>query len=360
VTIPGAQARVLAALAASSGRSLPRRAACAATRAPSLLEVELAGMQATLARPARGGPWPAAVFVNGVTARGRAHPAVRALACALARVGLLVLVPDPAGLARGELGPATVDAVTSAALAVARRPDCRDGRVGLLGVSVGATLALLVAEDPALAARVSIVAGLAPAAWFRNVVMLATTGHHRDAVDGRVRAYATPPFLLLVVARSLVAGLEPSAERERLRAALAGVDEDDPDPLAALDHLPAPSSAEAHAVLGVLRNRDPDRFTALDAALPERFSAACERLSPCPGVGRIRAPVELVTGPADRYVPRSELRALERASSRVRVTETATLAHATADLSLAGIADLARLDAYCVRVMQALSSPTPA
>src|SRR5262249_7298111 len=104
-----AQARLVAALGVSSRQTLVRRAAEPLTPRPRLDEVELAGVAATLARPAdEPGPWPALVFVNGVTARGRAHPAVRQLACALARAGHCVLVPDPPGLAGGVLGAHTV------------------------------------------------------------------------------------------------------------------------------------------------------------------------------------------------------------------------------------------------------------
>ncbi|HXF98815.1 MAG TPA: hypothetical protein VNJ46_09420, partial [Gaiellaceae bacterium] len=73
------------------------------TPEPELRERTIAGVPTTVALPPGEGPRPALVFVNGVTERGRRHPAVRRLADALARVGLAAYVPDVHGLAAGEI-----------------------------------------------------------------------------------------------------------------------------------------------------------------------------------------------------------------------------------------------------------------
>src|SRR5919201_997581 len=60
------------------------------TNAPHVDEVAIAGQPATIVRPGAGdGPWPAIVFVNGATRRGRFHPRVQRLARGLARAGFL-------------------------------------------------------------------------------------------------------------------------------------------------------------------------------------------------------------------------------------------------------------------------------
>jgi len=127
------------------------------TDEPRVEEVEIAGSPATLARPGGKGPWPAIIFVNGATPLGRREQEVQDLAHGLARAGYLVLVPDLSGLKEGELSDNTVAATVAAASAVAARPDVRDGRVAFVGVSMGGTLALLAAETPSLAGRVSVV-----------------------------------------------------------------------------------------------------------------------------------------------------------------------------------------------------------
>jgi dienelactone hydrolase len=353
----GAQARLLAAFASASGWPAVRGAANVATGAPSLSDAVLAGVPMTVARPAGRGPWPALVFCNGVTRRGRRHPAVRRFAYALARAGHLMVVPDPLGLALGELGDPTVAALVAATEAVAERQDCRGGRVGLLGVSTGTTLALLVAAEPDIAERISVVAGTAPLTDLANTVRLATTGVYRDR--GVLHPYRPAPFLPLVISRSLVAGLPAGPDRDLLRSTLAAVDDDDPDPLVTLRALRAETlGATGHAVLELLVNTDADRFDDLYATLPEPIRAGIDRLSPVVGAAGLRAPVELASAPRDKYFPLAESRALARAAigTRVTVTVSAMLGHSGPDLSLASLGDLARIDALGVRVLRAAAA----
>ena len=155
------------------------------------------------------GPHPSIVFINGTTPEGRELPVVRGLAQGLARSGFVVFVPDLAGLRADEISPKTVSAAGSAVRAAADHPKTRGGEVALVGASTGATLALLVAKDPALGDRVSSVSGLAPFADIRTALSLATTGHHR-AEDGRRVPYEPDPFLSYAIARSLLAALPPA------------------------------------------------------------------------------------------------------------------------------------------------------
>jgi len=346
-----AQAR-LAATAAVVSRIAPvRSAAGVLTREPCLEDSQVGGVPCMVARPAAGARWPAIVFANGVTARGRDHPVVIRLAYALARTGHLVLVPDPPGLSVGEIGDDTVAGVTSVALEAAGRDDARHGRVALLGVSVGASLALLAATDERLADRVSVVAGIAPYTDLSRVVKLATTGHY-PGKDGDV-AYPTPPFLLLVVARSLLPGLPSAADRARLRGILAPVGIEDPDPLAGLRAMPPDALEPAgRSLVDLLLYTDRGRVSALYDALPAPVKEGIRRLSPIERAGRLQAPVEIATAPTDKYFPLAEMEQLAHSAAGVRITVTGTLAHAIPDLSLATLAELLRLDGFGVRVLE--------
>lgn len=314
----------------------------------------VAGVPTTIVRPGEGRRWPALVFVNGATARGRHHPEVQRLARALGRAGFLVVVPDLPGLARGELTLATVASAVAVARATLGRPDVRGGRVALFGVSVGTSIALLVAEDPSLAQRVSIVAGLAPYSDLRKVIHLAATGLYPE--DGRLLRYRASSALALVVARSLVAGL-PEPDRGMLEALLPRVDGAPNDPLARLRTVRVTGlGAEARAVVELLANRDPQHFNRLYAALPPRYRAGLRQLSPIAGAGSLFAPVALASASHDKYFPLAESRALARAAPRVRITVTSALAHAVPRLSLANLAGLISFDAFAVRVMRAASA----
>lgn len=338
----GAQARAVTVLATTLETPGLARVVLAVTDAPALSEERVAGVEATVARPAGHPPWPAIVFVNGATVEGRRHPTVRRLAEGLARAGYLVVVPDLPGLQDGALDERTVAATQEVARVASELPDAR-GRVGLVGVSTGATLALLAAEAPALAGRVSVVAGVAPFSDVREVVRIATTGTYRG--DGRLEREVADPFLLEVVARSLAEAVSAGAQREALLAAL-GAARDGKQPF------PADLGAEARGVATLLRNREPRRFDALYTALAPAVRARLERLSPLAGRGRITAPVELASGPQDKFFPVAESRAVGRIAPRLNVTVTAALDHADLVPTLGDLPDLARLDGFVVRALR--------
>ena len=327
------------------------------TDTPRVDDTVVAGVPTLVVRPGGGTRWPALVFMNGVTARGRHHPDVERLARGLARVGFLVLVPDPPGLSAGEVTEKTLAATIAVVRAAADRPDARGGRVGLVGVSVGGSLALLAAEDASLAGRVTIVAGIAPYTDLANVVRLATTGDTLE--EGRLVPYAAKSFLPLVIGRSLVAALRPSTERSALLAQLLRLHEGAPDPLALFRRLrPAELDPSARALVELLANRDPSRFDRLYAALSPALRASIERLSPVAGAARLRAPVDIASAPHDKYFPLDETRTLALAATHthVRLTVTSTLHHAIPSLSLSGIADLFRFDGWVVGLLQTARS----
>ena len=322
----------------------------AVTGDPRVAEQPVAGVPATIVRPAGEDPWPAVVFVNGATRRGRRHPDVQRLARGLGRAGYLVVVPDLPGLRLGEITDETVAAAVRVARATANRADAKDGRVAFMGVSVGTTLALLAAQRPPLAERVSVVAGIAPFTDLRKVARLATTGVY--PVGRRTVRYTARDYLSLAVARSLAAGLPPGRDRRRLLAELEAVDDDAENPLSILrDGTPSRLGRRARAVVRLLANRDPHRFERLYAALPRATKDGIERLSPVRRARRLTAPVELATAPRDDYFPVAESRALARRAPDVRLTVTRTLEHAIPAPSLADVADLFRFDAFVVRVL---------
>jgi pimeloyl-ACP methyl ester carboxylesterase len=286
------------------------------TDEPSVEETSVAGLPTTLVRPRGAGPWPTVVFVNGATRLGRDHPRVQALARGLGRAGYLVVVPDLPGLRESEVTTRTLDGALAVARATADRRDVRDGRIALVGVSVGAALALLVAEDPSLARRTSVVGGIAPYADLRNMLRLATTGHYSER--GTLVRYPTDRFLVRVATRSLMAE--------------------------------APTAAAKDAVARLLSNRDSGRFETLYAALPPEIHTDHVRLSPLVRADRLRAPVELASAPRDRYFPLAESRALAARAPAARLTVTTTLDHAIPEPG--DIPDLVRFDAFVVRVLE--------
>ena len=184
------------------------------------------------------------------------------------------------------------------------------------------------------------------------MVKVATTGHYRRS-DGELIRYEADPFLSYVIAHSLVAVLPSGEDRRTLSGELAGIDREDPDPLDGLrsrgteDLEPAAAS-----VIRLLANEDPERFEDLYGELPEGVRADLRELSPLAGTGRIHVPVELATGPHDKYFPPSQSYRLERIAPEHRVTVTRALDHAKLEFSLGDIPAFATFDAFVVRSLR--------
>lgn len=323
------------------------------TAEPRVEDAAIAGNPTTLVHPPGDGPWPAIVFVNGATAEGRRQRDVQRLARGLARAGFLVLVPDLPGLTRGELTEQTLSATVDVAFAAAQRADARNGRLGLLGVSVGGSLALLAAEDPLLAGRVTSVAAFAPYAALPSVLRLATTGYYLD--EGTLKPFAADPFLALVVARSLIVALPVGIDRSRLYSALAQVSPEAQEPLAPLRTFDEASLAPpGRSVLRLLTNTEPRAFESLYAGLPAALRVRLGRLSPLVGAARVDVPVELLTAPKDKYFPVSESRALAAVLPNAHLTVTpASGTHVIPRPSLSHPIGLLQFNAFAVRALKA-------
>jgi|SRR5215211_3257295 len=347
-----AQARAVVVISSVLDAPVLTPAIEAAGGDPSFSQARVAGNPALVVRPAGEGPWPAIFLVNGTVPEGRKLPAVRNLAEGFARAGYLVVVPDLPGLTEDRITPRSADAVAQVARKISGRPDVESGKVALVGVSTGATLSLLAAEDPSLKGKVSLVAGVAPYANIKTVLNVATTGHYRRS-DGQLVRYEATPFLSYVVARSLVATLPPGEDRRTLSAELESVGRESPDPLSNLRSRQTDDlGPDARSVVGLLANRDPERFDALYAALPDETRHDLEELSPLASTGRIRVPVDLATGPHDKYFPPSQSYALERVAPERRVTVTAALDHAKLDVSPGDILAFATFDGFVVRALR--------
>jgi pimeloyl-ACP methyl ester carboxylesterase len=344
-----AQARAVVVVPSVLETPVLTPAAEAVTEEPVVEDTVFAGRPALVAKPEGEGPWPALLFVNGTIREGRNYQPVQNLARGLARAGYLVVVPDLPGLTTDEITEETVSSTVEMARAVADRPDAESGRVGLIGVSTGATLALLVAEDEEVRDRVSVVAGVAPYTDIQTVLNIATTGHYRDGEE--YVPYEADPFLSYVIAKSMLAALSPGEDRDALRAELEEIDRLDPDPLAGLRARPTGDlSLEARSVVELLANEDPERFDELYEALPSEIRERMERLSPLAGDERITAPVELASGPEDKYFPVSESFALGSIAADHRVTVTEAIDHS--EFSFSDVPAFARFDGFVVRSLR--------
>ena len=319
---------------------------------PRFSDETVAGNRALVARPAGDGPWPAVFFVNGTVPEGRKLPEARRLAEGFARAGYLVVLPDLPGLTEDRITPETVAETAEVARAIPNHPDAANEGVALVGISTGATLALLAAERPDVGERVSLVAGVAPYSDIRTLLNVATTGRY-EKENGSFVHHDADPFLSYVVARSVVAALPSGDDWQTLSAEIEGVGRENPDPLGGLRlRRTEDLGPGAQDVVALLANREPARFDGLYAALPQGVKEDLEAFSPLAGAGSINAPVEVATGPQDKYFPLSESHNLEGMAPDLRVTVTPAIDHAEVHSSLGDAPALAEFNAFVVRSLR--------
>jgi hypothetical protein len=241
------------------------------------------------------------VLVLGVNNVGRSYPAVIRFADAMARSGVAVLVPDSAELLAGSLSPDETGAVVDAFRLLAARPEVDPHRIGLVGLSVGGSLALLAAGDPRISSRVRWVNAFG--AYADAGEYLAEVASQQMSVDGSVLAWDSSGLTRKTFAR-LVERLIPDAtERASVSAAIqAFVDTGRLPPLdpALAAKLATP---EARAIYALLTAGSLDRARELVAALPAPVKDLLDAVSPVRHLGSIRADVFLMYDTADAYVP---------------------------------------------------------
>ena len=254
-------------------------------------------------------PAGAMLLVFGVNNLGRNHPAIERVADALARSGIIVLVPDSRTLLEGRLEVSEVGGVVDAFTLLASRPEVDPDRIGIVGFSVGGSLALLAAGDSEIAGQVRWVNAFGAFADASTYLASVSAHAHRDA-SGSAVPWDPTPLARQVYLAFLLGQVSDALDRASLEAAFASaiLDGERPRPDRSVrdglssdagrtvhDLLTAPSLGAAEAAVG---------------QLPAESLAFIDAISPVRRLGRIAADVHLMHEREDHHVPFVESRAL--------------------------------------------------
>jgi dienelactone hydrolase len=222
--------------------------------------------------PAVGGPHPAVVLLLGAGDLPRSDLAVQ-FADALARLGIVVSVPESSGMLAEHLSFEEVDAIRVSVEAVAARPDVDPTRVGIVGLSASGGLGIVAAAQPDLRDRVRFVNSFG--SYDDALRLLVDVASHSIEVDGAVRDWQPQQRTIDVVGNALVD---------------AGVDEADQAELLAM-----PSRARAEAIVA-----------SFSPEVVERFA----RMSPSSYLSQLHAHLYLMHDVDDPFIPFTESRHL--------------------------------------------------
>ena len=256
-------------------------------------------------------PAGALLLVFGVNNLGRNHPSIERVADGLARTGVAVLVPDSRTLLEGRLEVGEIDGVVRAFQLLAARPEVDPARVGIVGFSVGGSLALLAAGDPRISTQVQYVNAFGAFADAATYLAAVSAHAYRDA-DGSTVPW-TPTPLAREVYLSFLLDQVDERDRRLLEEAFT-------DPILAAERPAADASLRASLGTDAARSvHDLLTASSLDAAedaiaaLPASALAFIDAISPARHLDGIRADIHLMHETEDHHVPFVESRALASA-----------------------------------------------
>lgn len=285
--------------------SLPYRTATPGSD-PDLAELWLPAW-ASAERPAG-----AMLLVFGVNNLGRNHPSIERVADGLARTGVAVLVPDSRTLLEGRLEVGEIDGVVRAFQLLASRPEVDRARVGIVGFSVGGSLALLAAGDPRISTQVRWVNAFGAFADASSY-LAAVSAHAYRASDGGAAPWTPTPLAREVYLRFLLDQVADEGDRRLLDTAFAEsiLAAERPPPQASLrESLETDAARSVHDLLTASSLEEAE--VAIDA-LPAGALAFIDAISPVRHLAAIRADVHLMHETEDHHVPFVESRALASA-----------------------------------------------
>ncbi len=307
------------------------------------------------ARP--DGLLPGAVLVLGVAPQPIDHPDVIRVAEGISRLGVVVGVQDSSTLRADRIEPDEPAHLADAFLVLAQRPEVDRTRIGLIGFSAGASVALIAAADPRIAADLRYVSNFG--GYAAAEMLLVDIATRTMELEGEVLPWQPEPIIRQRVLDLLLERIQSPAARHALREQLEPVLRE-PDPPAGPD--PAIEQMFNGDALAVYR-----LFTAPSRAVAEAALAGASpnlrrqlaAISPLAFVEGIQAVVFTMHGVGDDAIPISHAVALNDALDPQQVgrfTRFGRFGHAQPGqdgLGLADVPDLWELTLYLHHIVAA-------
>lgn len=254
-------------------------------------------------------PVGAVVVVSGVNSKGRDHPAIPRIAGAVARMGAAVYVPELPIFFQTRVDATEIGRIAAAYQALAARPEIDPERIGIMGVSVGGSLALLAATDPRIADQLDWVAAFG--AYADAGEILASVASHQYELNGEIVDWE-PTLLVRQVTFALVTEqVTDPDDRAALRAAYQAAYEAGEHPI-----------PDANLELQTLEGRAAEVMLLVDtleegrtivAAAPPDLRDLLDAISPLGSMGEIHARVYLMHDTGDQHIPYAHSRQLAAA-----------------------------------------------
>ena len=275
--------------------------------------------------PGAAGRHGALILILGARPVANDAPVLVRFAEGLSRIGAVVMVPASSNLAAGLVPPEEVDAIVDEVALLRARDDVDPDRIGILGFSVGGSLAVLAAADPRLAGQLRFVNSFGGYHDARDVLRAVAT--RSLAYAGVDEPWEPHELTGWVLGRQMVDTLDEGTDREVLERLLV---RQEPDAREDVERL----SPVGRAVLGLLDGLPAAETERALALLPPASQERLRRISPSQALDRVHADLFVMHDHADSFIPYTESRRLVRQAPPERVdlfTEFELFSHVVPD-----------------------------
>jgi dienelactone hydrolase len=208
-----------------------------------------------------------------------------------------------------------VGRIVAAFEALADRPEIDPDRIGIMGVSVGGSLSLMAAADPAIADRLAWVGSFGAYADASEVTAEVLT--HQYRLDGDLVDWAPALLVRQIVFGLLTAQVTDGRDHGYLYGAYDHLNNEGIHPLPDAD-IPLQTDT-GRAVEAILLAETLPEAEALLALAPAEGAAAFDAISPIDRVADIHARVFLMHDAGDQHIPIAHARALREAMEEAGV-----------------------------------------
>ena len=246
------------------------------------------------------GPYGAILIYLGIASPAE-DPYAQALVRGLAQQGIVVLIHQSRRMEAGIIDPAEIEGIVQAVIHLRELPEVDRERIGILGFSVGAGLALCATADPRIRDDVAFVHSFG--GYFDAASVLSAITTEKVAVRGRTETWKPDPLAAQLFQHALLATVENETERVQLHAALAG--EAKP---------PANLSRRGRTLLALYENKDPSQTQRILGEDPD-FVGWLRDISPANVMEDVHARLYIAHDHADAFLPYSESLHLAEAAS---------------------------------------------
>ncbi len=266
---------------------------------------------ADLYLPSGSGKHSAVLLFLGVNPAGRDDPRVVSLAEGLASAGMAVMLPWSESMTQKRIDAGEVDNLVRGFEYLIGLDSVDPGRAGMGGFCIGASLAMVAAQDPRIRDRVRFINFFAGYYDVRDLVRAIVTENR--FLDGVSEPWSPDALSVEVVTTHLIEGVADAEERAFLKETFIEGRRPPPEELDAL-------STEAGAVYRLLDDPALDEVDALMDQLSPATHAFFRRISPSTRIDDLKARVLVMHDREDQLVPAEESRRLVEALGEGRGT----------------------------------------